>query len=165
MRLVISTIPDPIDEIPEDLAALLDVLAPIEGASFALTESEYTFLRGEQVENDQFLLQYSNDSEDGYHEYKTLLDSISAAQIANRYASGDSGWKDAQHWEHVIIAEGEEPGSLGFFDGVGLKQVISELERNDLDVRVEPLNHGFMVFTTEEHATKAKQLIAEMFPM
>ena len=165
MRLHISTIPEPILEIPDDLTPLLTVLAPLEGAFFELVKAEHTYLRGDRVDHDRFLLQFSEPSMEGYREYKTPVESTSAALIANHYASGAPDWLDDQHWDLVITTGGDDSAALGFFDGIALRLVINALERNELDVRVEPLENGFLVFTTEEHAPEAKQLIAGLFPV
>ncbi len=88
------------------------------------------------------------------------------ADIARRYLEGDDTWKKDPEWEHFDIegVEEEEDGSLGFFDGLGLRQVISELEKNDIEVRVEAQENGFNIFTTPAKALLARQVIADLFP-
>lgn len=167
MELTLSTLPEPIHEIPSDLRPVLEVLTTVENSFFILARRGLEFIQGGADSDGGFFLEYTENGVEGIHQYRQPLALDVVADITRRYVDGDDTWKEELEWVPLSSDEAEveeEDGSLGFFDGLGLRKVISELERNHIEVRVEHQQDGFMVFTTPEKARRAKRLIAELFP-
>ena len=167
MELTLSTLPEPIHEIPSDLRPVLEVPTTVENSFFVLARRGLEFIQGGPDSDGGFVLEYTENGVEGIHQCRQPLPLDVVADITRRYVDGDDTWKEEFEWVHISsdeVAE-EEDGSLGFFDGLGLRKVISELETNNIEVRVEHQENGFMVFTTPEKARPARQLIAELFPM
>jgi hypothetical protein len=182
MKLTVSRVDELIaeinEELPDDLAPMLEILQQEEGSFFVLTRDNGDFLQGSWHPPDGYYMEYNEPAPECLHRTLDLVPSEITANILNLFRLEAPGWKDLWEWQPYDprapveadsppegeVDEDAEDACMGNFEGVALRHVLKELERHEIPCRVEPDGVGFQVYVPAEFNKKGRDLIAALFP-
>lgn len=165
MKLTISTVDAPTENVPWDLSPVINELQHKEEAYFILAASEFDFLQGSASGSEGYHLEFFQTDVDGHYASKVPLRASVVSEIANRYRRGAGNWKDLCEWDYHEPLEEVVDGNLGNFEGVALRHVLRELERNNIPCMLERSEQGFSVFVSPDNEARGRDLIRGLFPL
>ncbi len=168
MKLTVSTTNVTSEDVPQDLSAVIRALAQRDESYFILEDSEGTFLQGTWSISHGYSLEFYQADVPGYHNSREPLPLETVAELVNRYRSSDASWIELCHWNHIPLLEDDDDSGdvcLGHFEGLAVRHLIKDLERNEVPCRVERQKDGFKVFVPSEFGDDAHAILRSLFPL
>lgn len=168
MKLTVSTISETSEDIPRDLTDVIRALRQCEEPFFILEKSAGNFLQGAWNEPHGYYLEYYQSGVPGHHNSQRNVPVETVCELVNRYRSSDASWRDLCEWRHIPPPEEDDDGRdvcLGTLEGVALRHLLTDLERNGVPCRLEPQEAQFNVFVPAEFGDDARAIVRSLFPL